>query len=388
MSSLPILTASEQVADTISLATQIMISLELSASDSTLTSTLEDVYTNAANEYQYGQGIASVGIAAATNAVEATTTEAKSEISKWEDEALAASSLSLAASAAQIAAAVFSWAPGVNLCIDAGAIAAYVAAQQLQQSAEDYEGTVISYIGNFNNNTIGQPGLEAINQWNTAVQNNVINFKKLSLGATNEQIQATLMAITNSLLSSNQALTPQNYGNVVYGVALARANNPGIDQAWNKAMVAISQAPAADLPSTIASQAAALKAAFPGAWDTTVTVMSLFTSVMTIVDFKTWVTVRRVFQFNFADTGNVAAADQLTQADPEVARLATWSTRVKALGAIVNVAVAVMSIIAIVDTVEAASEMTDAVDQAHDGMLQYLTTLIQDAAGQQSATSS
>lgn len=376
------LSPTQQVGDTISECTQIMIDLEQLTSNSSLTSTLEDLFNNAAEEYNYGQKIGSVGLSTVTQAVNTATSAATSLENTWEGEALTAESLTVAASAAQLAAAVFSWAPGVNLCIDATAMAAYVAAQLLQNAASTAENTVISYIQNFNNEVLSQPGMSDIQSWNSAIQKNVLNFKALSLGATEQQIQATLMAITDYLISENQDLTVANYGNVIYGVATTMANNSQIDAAWKNAMAAISANPT---PAEIHSQAAALNASFPQAWSSTVMVMSIFTSIMTIVDIKTWMTVRKVFQFNFVDTGNVNVAQELTDNDPQVLRLGQWSSRLKAFGAVVNIATIVMGIIAIIDTVNAASQMTSAISQASAGISDYLTQLVNSENAQQTS---
>lgn len=374
------LSATQQISATITECTQIIIALEQAVQGSV--DLITDLFTNAANEYTYGQKIGSVGLSTVAAAVNAATSEAKSLESTWEAEAISAEAATIAASAAQLAAAVFSWAPGVNLCIDGAAIAAYVAAQVLQATAASEENDVITYIQNFNNNVLSQPGMSDIQNWNTAIQNNVLNFKQLALGATDQQIQATLMAISNYLLSNNQELSLGNYANVLETVATALKNNDQIDAAWTNAMAALGANPT---PAELQNQAASLKAGFPEFWTTTVIVMGIFTSVMTIVDTKNWMAVRRAFQFNFADTGNTEIAQELAADDPQVIRLGRWAGRLKAFGGVISVASIVAGIFAIVDTTNAASQMTSAIDQASSGMSDYLTQLVTAESAQQSS---
>ena len=374
------LTPGQQVADTITECTQIIIDLEQLTSDPTNTTTLTNLFQNAANEYTYGQNIGTLGLTTVTQAVATVTDTANSEKKTWEAEAISADALSILASAAQVAAAVFNWAPGVNLCVDAGAIAACIAAQVLQADAASAESAVISYISNFNNEVLTQPGMSDLQSWNTAVQNNILNFQSLSLGATDQEIQATLMALTNYLIAQNEELTVENYGTVINQIAVAMTNNPGIDQAWSNAMTALSNNPT---PAEINQQAQTITAQFPEGWDVSVIVMDVYTSIMTIIDSKTWMAVRKAFKFNFVDTGDPVSAKTLADNDPEVIRLGRWASRLKAFGTIVNLAATVFSIIGIIDAINAASQMTDAINKASSGVSQYLTALVNAETAQQ-----
>jgi hypothetical protein len=379
------LTPGQQVADTITECTQIIIDLEQLASDPTNTTTLTNLFQNAANEYSYGQNIGSLGLTTVTQAVAAVTSTANSKKSTWEAEALSAEALSIAASAAQVAAAVFSWAPGINLCVDAGAIAACIAAQVLQAESASAENDVISYISNFNNEVLTQPGMSDLQSWNIAVQNNILNFKNLSLGATDQEIQATLMALTNYLIGQNEELTVGNYANVIFQIATTMENNPGIDQAWSNAMTALSNNPT---PSEINQQAQAISTQFPQGWNASVIAMEVYTSIMTIVDSKAWMAVRKAFKFNFVDTGDTVSSQTLADNDPEVVRLGRWASRLKAFGTVVNVATTVFSIIGIIDTTNTASQMTDAINEANSGVSQYLTALVNAESAQQGSENS
>jgi len=385
------LTPEQQVADVLTECTHIMISLEQLASDPAQTATLVDLFQNAADEFTYGLKIGSLGLVTATSALEGVTNRAKSMKDTWEDEALAAEALSTAAAAAQIAAAVFSWAPGVNLCIDGGAIAACAAATTLEIISNSAENDVIKYISNFNNEVLAEPGMSDLQNWNSAIQKNVLNFKKLSLGATDQQIQATLMAITNHLVENKKDLTAANYGDVIYEVASTIANNPGIDRAWRNAMVTISKNPN-PTDDDITKQAELISAQFPQVGQIGTGILNFFTVVMTIKDWQRWNTIRKLIKWHplleWSTAGDPAAAREWANADTDVVRLSKWANRLRVGGILVNAAVAVMSVFAIIDTVNAASQMSDAITKAHDGMEKFLTELVKSESAHQAVESS
>jgi hypothetical protein len=212
-----------------------------------------------------------------------------------------------------------------------------------------------------------------------------LNFKNLSLGATDQEIQATLMALTNYLIGQNEELTVGNYANVIFQIATTMENNPGIDQAWSNAMTALSNNPT---PSEINQQAQAISTQFPQGWNASVIAMEVYTSIMTIVDSKAWMAVRKAFKFNFVDTGDTVSSQTLADNDPEVVRLGRWASRLKAFGTVVNVATTVFSIIGIIDTTNTASQMTDAINEANSGVSQYLTALVNAESAQQGSENS
>lgn len=373
----------------LTLCTQTIIALELLTSDDNQTDNLVALFNNSSNEYKYGENISLVGQNTSDSALENATSTVKGMKDAWLAESVSAEAATTASSIGQLCAAIFSWAPGVNLCIDAAAIAAYAVSEGLEIAADNEQNHVISYIGNFNNKVLSQPGLENILGWNNAVQSNVLLFKKLNLAASDQDLQATLMAITNYLIENNQDLTPANYGQVLFDIGSATKNNEGIDAAWNAATDAILKNP---VQSEAQNQKADLDAKFPTAAQVTDAVMNIYTGLLCINDAK-YISalknagIRDVFASGVSgksvvEEGGGSAEGDLA-ANNKLISLEKWSSRLKAFGGLINVAVIVTSIIAIIDTISASSKLDQAINEAHDGMKDFFTSILSAADAQQ-----
>ena len=134
-----------------------------------------------------------------TNAIDAVVKEATRMKDVLIAEEKGAESAEIIAGAAQIAAAVLSWCPGVNVGLDAVALAAYVTATGLEIDTASYENTVIDYINKMNSEVVKQPGMEIIEKWQTAVSFNGVFYPKLDLGVTESVQRAMMLSIPTGI---------------------------------------------------------------------------------------------------------------------------------------------------------------------------------------------
>ena len=119
-------------------------------------------FTSCATEFTATRYLQKVGEDDVTNAINAVADEANSRKDKLIAEEAIAEAAEIVAAAAQTAAAIFAWAPGVNLGLEVGALALYAVATGLEADAENYKGSVIDYIGNMNNEVVQQRGMEGV----------------------------------------------------------------------------------------------------------------------------------------------------------------------------------------------------------------------------------
>ncbi|WP_148294136.1 hypothetical protein [Azospirillum sp. B506] len=368
----------DQAMAKLTLCTQTIIALELLTSDNSQVDNLTNLFNNAASEYTYGEKISLVTQSTADTALENVTSIVNGMKAAWLAESITAEVATTASSVGQLCAAIFSWAPGVNLCIDLVAIGAYAVSQGLEIAADTEQSHVVGYIGNFNNKVLSQPGLEDVMGWNNAVQSNVLLFKKLNLAASDLDIQATLMAITHRLLETNQDLTPANYGQVLFQIGSAKKNFDDIDTAWNTAINAIIKNP---VLSETQSQKIDLDAKFPEAAQATDIVMNIYTSLLCINDAR-YISalkkagVRDVFAKGVSGKSAAAESEGDIATKNNLSGLETWSNRLKAFGGLINVAVIVTGIIAFIDTLSASSKLDQAINDAHDGMKDFFSSII------------
>jgi hypothetical protein len=160
---------------------------------------LTDHYASCATEFLNAKKLRQVGKATTDEAIKSVIREAYSRKTTLIAELGSAEAANIAAATAQIAAAVISFCPGVNLGVEATALALYATATGLEFAAQDYEKNVIGYISNMGTHVTEQKGMDVISKWHSAVSTNGAFYPLLQLGLTHEAQRAIMQAIPTGI---------------------------------------------------------------------------------------------------------------------------------------------------------------------------------------------
>ena len=166
-------------------------------------------FTSCATEFNETRNLNKLDNKTATNAIAAAVEIATGMKDKLILEEVGVAELQILAGEAQIAAAAFSWAPGLNLGLEAGALVLFATATGLAYDAASYQESVINYISKLNNVVVNQSGMDSVRKWQQAVSANGAFYSLLDIGITQNVHRAIMLSIPTGIqqhkLGSNDA---------------------------------------------------------------------------------------------------------------------------------------------------------------------------------------
>jgi len=116
----------------------------------------------------------------------------------------------IAAGAAEVASAVWSWAPGINLLVTTVAIATTAAAIGLQYDVDEYEKSIVSYIQNGQSHVLEYDGMQQVKTWQDAFTQNSLDISSLNF-ASQSSARPMLYAIIAEMVNHSIPMTISNF---------------------------------------------------------------------------------------------------------------------------------------------------------------------------------
>jgi len=348
-------------------------------------------FTSCATEFNTTRDLHKLLNGDATNAINAVVDEAISKKDKLITEEGAAELTQIVAAAAQLAAACFSWAPGINLGLEATVVALFATATGLEFDAAKYEKSVIDYISNMNNEVVNEPGMETVKTWQTAVSANGAFYPRLDLGLAINAQRAIMQSIPTGIQQHKLGyVDADGYKAYIKTIGEFIYNNQDIVDQYERLLASIDNS---TTPKEIKDRKIEIASAIPGfnvteAAEMLDTVMDVITFTLAFKDSIKWYKTRRTVA-EAADSP-IDAVNEKGDVDPAlagpeaVAAEETWLNKagsflgdaIAGLGAVAGI---ILGEIAVVETAKLDEELTLNIGYMKGNLTDYYDDVIKNA---------
>jgi len=339
--------------------------------------------TSCATEFTESRNLHKLAEVDVKNAINAVAREACHRRDKLITEEELAEAAEIVAAAAQIAAAVFAWAPGFNLGLQATALAAYAIATGLQVDADNYEDSVIDYIGNMNNEVVKQPGMEVVEKWQNAVAANGVFYPRLDIGIEHTHQRAIMLSIPTGIQQRGLgSVDADGYKAYIKQVGEFVFNNQAIVGQYEHLLASIDDS---TTPDEFKQAKLSIDKTIPKGLSKDVDIfMDVVTFTLAAKNAKAYYKARSIVSeaadipFDEVDENG----DMVEGAGSEDAEL-SWLDSCEAIGEAISVlggvAIIAMAGFQIKDTLKLESKLTESIGKGTTGLMTYYESLLKSA---------